>query len=304
MGVRLYAEPKLHEPEMVACWPGIGNAGLIAVDTLRGQLGAEQMGEVEGWHFFYPSKLVIKGGLLAEMRFPSTRIYYSKPDGRGVLFVIGEEQPTEGGAMYATGRKAYEMGNLVLDVAEKFGCRRIYTSGAAVSLTHHSLRPRVWAVTTGGKLNDELRRYGNVVLMSEAIASEEGGSITGLNGLLLGLARKRGFEAVCLMGEVPDYLSGAGFPYPKASRAVLEVLARLVGAEVSYEVVDRMVAQMEEVVDGVYQKLPSEIVDRLEQRKEALASRSGGISEEDQKWIKEHIEELFKRGGEGDERGA
>ena len=40
--------------------------------------------------------------------------------------------------MYAEGRKAYRMADLVLDVAEKFKCRRVYTSGAAVALIHHT----------------------------------------------------------------------------------------------------------------------------------------------------------------------
>ncbi len=53
------------------------------------------------------------------------------------MFFIGEEQPSESDSMYAKGSKAYRLANLVLDVAQKFGCQRIYTSGAAVSLIHH-----------------------------------------------------------------------------------------------------------------------------------------------------------------------
>lgn len=304
MGVRLYTEPKLRDPVMIACWPGIGNVGLIAVDTLRGQLKAEQIGEVESWQFFYPRKLVIKEGLLMEMQFPPTSIYYSRGKTRDILFVLGDEQPTERGGLYAAGEKAYEMGNLVVDAAESFGCSRVYTSGAAVSPTHHAVRPRVWAAASGQELGDSLGGYRNVVPMGEAMGSDKAASITGLNGLLLGIAKKRGLEAVCLMGEVPDYLSGAGFPYPKASRSVLEALSELADVPVDYEVIDKMVGQMEGVVEGLYERLPSEIVERLEQRKVALESRSEGISEEDERWIKDHIEELFKKGGEGDERGG
>ncbi len=35
MGVRLYKEPDLNNPLLVACWPGIGNIGILAVDMLR-----------------------------------------------------------------------------------------------------------------------------------------------------------------------------------------------------------------------------------------------------------------------------
>jgi len=35
MGVRLHKEPELANPVLIAGWPGIGNVGIIAVDTLR-----------------------------------------------------------------------------------------------------------------------------------------------------------------------------------------------------------------------------------------------------------------------------
>ncbi len=37
MGIRLYKEPRLEKPDMIVGWPGIGNIGIIAVDTKRGR---------------------------------------------------------------------------------------------------------------------------------------------------------------------------------------------------------------------------------------------------------------------------
>jgi proteasome assembly chaperone (PAC2) family protein len=116
------------------------------------------------------------------------------------------------------------MANLVIDVAEKFGCRRVYTSGAAVAPIHHTMKPKVWAVPNSKSLIREIRGYSNTVLMSDIEERGGQGNITGLNGLLLGVAKKRGFEAICVMGEIPIYLQGFPFPYPKASKSVLEVL--------------------------------------------------------------------------------
>ena len=238
MGIRLYKEPKLEKPDMIACWSGIGNIGLIAVDTLRGQLRAEELGEIEPWDFFYPSKVIIKSGVLEDLEFPGNKFYYKRLGKKDLIFFIGEEQPTNGGKVYAEGMKAYQMGNLVLDVAERFGCQRVYTSGAAVALTHHTLKPRVWAVTSSEDLINEVRSYKNTVLMGEIEGSGERGSITGLNGLLLGLAKKRGLDAICLMGEIPDYLSGAPFPYPRASKSVLETITNFLGIEIDYSALD------------------------------------------------------------------
>jgi len=191
------------------------------------------------------------------------------------------------------------MANLVLDVAERFGCRRVYTSGAAVALTHHALKPRVWAVTSTDDLIKEVKSYENTILMGEIEGTGDWGSITGLNGLLLGLAKKRGFEAICLMGEIPDYLSGAPFPYPRASKSVLEVLTNVLGIEIDYGALDEMVVQIDEIIDGIYEKLPSEIRERIEQRKAIIQAKPEAITEEDAKWIKEHIDELFKKGRQG-----
>ena len=305
MGISLYKDIKLEKPDLIATWPGIGNIGLIAVDTLRNQVGAEEMGEIEPWDFFYPKKVIIRSGVIEDLEFPSNKFYYKRLAKKDLVFFVAEEQPAEGGRMYAEGNKAYQMANLVLDVAERFGCQRVYTSGAAVALTHHALKPRVWTVASSNELLKEVKNYENTILMSEIEGrGEELGSITGLNGLLLGVAKKRGFEAVCLMGEIPDYLSRAFLPFPRASKSVLEILGSLLGIEVDYNVLDNMSLQLDEVITSLYERFPPDIRDRIEQRKTAIPARRETITEEDEKWIKEHIDELFKGGGRGNERPA
>lgn len=301
MGVIFSTEPKLEKPVLIASWPGIGNIGVIAINTLRSQLQAEEFGEIEPWDFFYPNKVTIKAGILEKLEFPGTKFYYKHLEKKDVIFLVGEEQPTDGGRVYAEGKKAYQMANLVLDVAQKFGCRRVYTSGASVSLVHHEMKPRVWAVTGSLELNREVKRCENTILMSEVVG-REAGTITGLNGLLLGLAKNRGFEAICLMGEIPDYLSGAPFPYPRASRAVLEVFSRLLETKIDYFVLDEMAVQIDSIIGGIYDKLPPEIKEKIEQRTREAPPGAETITKEDEDWIKEHIDELFKKGGRPDER--
>lgn len=301
MGVILHKQPRLEKPDLIATWPGIGNIGIIAINTLRGQIDAEEMGEIEPWDFFYPKKVTINSGVLEELDFPFNKFYYKILQKRDLIFFVGEQQPTEGERVYAEGKKAYQMANLVLDVAEQFGCRRIYTSGAAVSYTHHELHPRVWAVTSQPSLTREIKSFGNTILMSEIEGKGERGSITGLNGLLLGLAKKRGFESICLMGEIPDYLSGVPFPYPRASRSVLSLLSKLLGIEIDYSPLDEMTQQVDEIISNIYEKLPVEIKEKIEQRKSGQIPDLDMITEDDEMWLKEHLDELFK-GGRGDER--
>jgi len=245
--------------------------------------------------------VVIKADELEDLEFPNNKFYYKRLEQKDLIFFIGEEQPTDGGGTYAEGGKAYQMANLVLDVAAKFACQRVYTSGAAVSLTHHTLKPRVWAVPNREDLIEEVRRYENTILMSEIEQRGGQGSISGLNGLLLGVAKKRGFEGICLMGEIPDYLSRVPFPYPRASQSVLEVFTSILGITIDLTVLDNMAAQIENIIENLYEKFPQEIRDRIEQRKFVIQTKPETITEEDEKWIKEHIDELFKKGGKGDE---
>jgi proteasome assembly chaperone (PAC2) family protein len=302
MGLRLYKAPQLENPILVASWPGIGNIGLIAVDTLRGMLEAEELGEIEPWEFFYPKRALIRRGILEHLEFPSNKFYFKKTGGGDLIFFIGEEQPTEGGRMYAEGRKAYQMANLVLDVAERFKCRRVYTSGAAVALTHHTIKPRVWAVPNSEILIREIKEYENTILMSDIEGRGGHGNITGLNGLLLGVAQKRGFEAICLMGEIPVYLQGLPLSYPKASKSVLEVLSHGLQIEINLDKLDELAEKVERRIEEFYQQIPSEVrgqLDRLKHVTYAEPTEPGPITEEEEKRIMEDVEKFFKKRGGG-----
>jgi proteasome assembly chaperone (PAC2) family protein len=302
MGIRLYQEPRLENPILIASWPGIGSIGIIAVDTLKGVLEAEEFGEIEPWEFFYPRRVVIRKGVLQYLEFPSSKFYFKRVPGTDIIFFIGEEQPTEGGRMYAEGRKAYRMADLVLEVAEKFRCRRVYTSGAAVALIHHTATPRVWAVPNAESLVSEIRTYQNTVLMSDIEGRAGHGNITGLNGLLLGVAKKRGVEAICLMGEIPVYLQGLPLSYPKASKSVLEVLSRSLKVEVNLDTLDELDQKVQQTIEEFYQQIPLDIraqLDRLKHVAYAQPAEPGPITEEEEKKIVEDVEKFFKKRGEG-----
>ncbi len=242
--------------------------------------------------------MLIRDGELKYLEFPSNKFYFKRLEKQDLVLFIGEEQPTDGAKVYAEGTKAYRMANLVLDVAIKLGCRRIYTSGAAVAPIHHTAKSRVWVVPNREYLVKEIRDYENTVLMSEIESREGQGNITGLNGLLLGVAKRRGLEAVCVMGEIPIYLHGFPIAYPKGSRAVLEILSTALGIEVPMEEINALVSQSENEIESVYERLPSEIREQLDKLKYvtyAKPSQQEPITEEDKKRILQEIDRLFKK---------
>jgi proteasome assembly chaperone (PAC2) family protein len=308
LGIELYKEPKLENSIMFCGWPGIGNIGITAIDALRGALKAEEFAEIEPWDFFAPRKVLIEKGLLKDLEFPSSKFYLQRIKDQDLIFFVGEQQPSEGRTRYAVGQKAYEMANLVLDVAERFGCRRVYTSGAAVAQIHHTSKSRVWAVPNSQSLIEEVKQYENTILMSTMGGGKGQGFISGLNGLLLGVAKRRELEAVCVMGEIPYYLQAAPWPYPKGSRSVLELFAKVLGIDLDLSRVDELARTVEEnieqFIDGLHgsEEIPPGVTDEIERLRDAEQTEPGPITEEEQRKIMEHIDELFDQGGRKDER--
>jgi hypothetical protein len=312
MGIRLHKKPELVNPLMFCGWPGIGNIGILAVDTLRSMLRAEEFGEIEPWDFFAPRKVIIQDGLLLDLEFPKNTFFFKRTGKRDVVLFIGEEQPAEEKTMYAQGEKAYRMAQFVVDVATKYNCQRIYTSGAAVTKVHHTFKPKVWAVPNNEKLLDEVKGYKNTICVSEIEGSDGQGSISGLNGLLLGVAREREMDAICLMGEIPYYLHGSPWSYPKASQSVLEVFGEILGMTIDEshfaELAQQTENYIEEFLENFYQaetiplEVRSKLRDEIEKLRHSRPTKPEPTSEEVTELILERINELFKKEKRGDER--
>lgn len=306
MSFRLVEIPELNEPDLIVGWPGIGSVGILAVDTLRRQLEAEYAGEIEPEPFFYPNGVVIKNGVLENLSFPTSRFYYKQLPQRDLVMFIGEEQPAETGSTYASGSKAFFMANLVVDAAQKLGCRRIFTFGAAVSAIHHNYSPGVWVVASDSALLAEIETWRSGIYMSELQGKGTQANITGLNGLLIGVAASRGIPAACMMGEVPDYLARAPLPYPSASRSILGVLSRLYNLQVACGDLEEMQRQTNNMAEQFFNQFPDEIKAKISQRPQIRVEDEGGeaITEDDKLWMAEHIEDLFHPGENRDDRAA
>jgi len=307
MGAKLYREyelrsagppgPSARSPEegtvMLCGWAGIGNVGLTAISTLRRLLRARPFGEIEPFEYFEPSEAIIRNGLIRELRFPATKFYSHRLQDRDLLLLVGERQPEHEA-------RAYEMANEVLDVAERLGCRRIYTSAASVTMIHHTARSRVWAVPNTPALLPEVRKYGNTILMSEVGSTDGDGLISGLNGVLLGVAKNRGMEAVCLMGEVPYYLQTAPWPYPKAAISVLEALGTILRLQLDLRELHEAAAKVEVNIEQVLNalatanELPEQVRMEMERLRQGKHPDLGPITDREKQEILEHIDELFK----------
>ena len=273
--IKLYKKPKLKAPQMFAVWPGMGNVGPIAADYLCRKLGAKELGEIDPSGFFYHTGISVRHGLLELPRLPENRFYYWQGKGSlsDLLIFIAEVQPQARG---------FQLANLVIDVAKQFGVERIYTSGASAVIPHPA-RPRVLTVPNNSKLLEYLKKY-DVVLLGE-------GAITGLNGLLLGVAREGGIDGICLMGELSYYATRV--ENPKSSKAVLEVLSKMLGIEVDFQELEEFAQRMEPKIQNLVKRKMlafGGVIKLVRPEEEPISDVSTGVPES----AKIRIEELFE----------
>jgi len=212
--VKIYARPKLDSPVMLAAWPGVGDVALIVASYLKSKLDFKPLGEIEASFFFDPIGVSVKDNVVEAPQFPQSNFYYWKNSGSGsdIILFIGENQPAA---------KGYELANCVLDLGLRFQAERVYTCAAAMTRIHHTESPKVWGVATSQEATESLDKY-NLVQAGNL-------QIAGLNGLLLGVAKERNIEGICLLGEVPLYATR--IQNPVAALAVLEVLGKILGVE-------------------------------------------------------------------------
>lgn len=243
--VNFRKEPHPQACDLIAAWPGIGNLSLIVARYLREKLQAEEIGEIEPFTFYDPIGVMVKDNIIEAPQFPEGKFYYwhncnGKKD---ILFFISDEQPTY---------KGYDLANFILDIAKKFKVQRIYTFAAAIAKIHHTEQPKVWGVATNSSLINFLKEF-EVVLRGRL-------QIAGLNGLLLGVARERGMEGICLLGEVPSYTTR--IPNPKAALAVMAVLLKVLHIEIDLAELAKIAEDSDQQMKKLAAQAMGEYIDR------------------------------------------
>jgi hypothetical protein len=143
------------------------------------------------------------------------------------------------------------MANCVIDVGLRFGVKRIYTCAAALTRIHHTEQPKVWGVGTNQNMAEELERYDLV---------QRGNlQISGLNGLLLGVAKERDIDGICLLGEVPTY--AARLQNPMAALAIINTLTKLIGISIDTNELEQLAGETRQRMKQIAAEVMEEYID-------------------------------------------
>jgi len=243
--VRMYEQPKLLRPSLVAAWPGMGQVALQGVTYLREKLEAVEFAEIDPMPYSELGGVFIEGNLIQPPRFPQNKFYYWRhPQQRGdLVFFLGEAQPSH---------HAYDFACRVLEVGEKLGVERVITLAAAL-VSEFPEQPRVWGAASSPHVAEELHKYG-VVLKGDFY-------VAGMNGLLLAVARERGLETACLLGETPRFVPQV--ENPAASLAVVEVLARFLDLDVDLAELRQMAGKARQEMERYLMESRRDFIDRF-----------------------------------------
>jgi uncharacterized protein (TIGR00162 family) len=223
--IKELATVELKNPILVEGFPGLGMVGSIATKYLVKQLKAQKLAVLHSPHFPYHVVVDKKGGA----RLLRGEFYYWKNETGENDFIL-----LTGDSQSQTIEGQFEVANSILDFAEKKNVKTVITIGGYRNEVEGT--PNVVAVSTNPVL---LKK----ALNAKAVSSEAGTPIVGTAGLLLGLAKFRKMDAVCLLGETRGYL-----PDPKTAKTVIEVLQGLLDVKVDLKGLDEEIERSKEIL--------------------------------------------------------
>ncbi len=279
--IQVKKRPRLKNPILIAAWPGMGDVALKAALYLKDKLAAVEFAEMGSGDFFQPSGVWIENSLITAPQNPIGKFYYYKnpSEGPDIVIFISDAQPFI--------EKGYAYAREIVDFAFALKVKIVYTFAAMPLPIEHTEVPEVHVVATKKEILDEFVKL-NLKTMPT-------GQISGLNGLVLGVAKEKGMDGICLLGEIPIYT--IQIENPLASLAVLSVLSKVLSVPVDLtdlkKHADQINQEIEHLID--YLKNPSEEeterpIDQqeIDILKKGLAD-SPGLPES----AKSRIEELF-----------
>ena len=227
--IKEFAEIQPNNPVLIEGLPGLGLVGKIALRYLIKQLRAKKIAYLYSPHFPY-FVLVNKKGNVRLLR--GVFYYYQNPKGNDIILFTGDSQSQ-------TIEGQYEIADRMLDFSEKHGVKNIATIGGY--RLEPKEKPKVFIAAT----NPELL---NKALQSGATLSTSGSPIVGTAGLILGLSKFKGIEALCLLGETRGYL-----PDPLAAKSVLEVLSSTFNFDLDLSGLNEEISKAETMVTKLQQ---------------------------------------------------
>ncbi len=212
---------QMKDPILVQGLPGLGYVGKVAVDYFVEKLKPKKFAELYSSYLLFPDgNLGINISEDGTYSLPKYEFFGYNEGEPHAIFLTGDAQPS------VTGQ--YEVAAIVLDYAQQFGSKMIFTMGGYGTRTSNDVGS-VYAVVGGESLR--LKKMGAKLA--------KGGAVTGAAGVILGIGRQRGLQCAGLLGATTGV-----YPDLEAARAVIQMLTGLVSIPVDLKDLDKEIEDM------------------------------------------------------------
>lgn len=199
-------------PVLISGFPNMRNVSKLVAECIVKDLSAKPRKVVPSEHLAdAPPRIVIEEGI---GRLVQYGFYEARLDGTEIVVVTGDSQPSTSDGYFALAQE-------ILAEAQSLGVRRIFTVGS-YGVPWEPKEPKVLAVANDPDLLKD-------VLDKGIKKCEDGGPITGLEAILPALAQARAIPSALLMVETRWEPGTYLLPDPRAARAGVLALGRILG---------------------------------------------------------------------------
>jgi len=238
ISVEIKSIPDLNNPKLICGFPGSGYVGKLAIDYLIDKLHAIQFAQIYS-HSFPPQVSIQEDGTLDLVK---NSLHYCKGDSNDLVFLTGDAQPVS-----AEGE--YSLAEEIVGICKKMNIQEIFTLAAYIT-GKFPKNPKVFGTGTSTETIKEFSKF-DVMTMNR-------GNITGMNGVLIGIAKKSSLSGICLLGETSGYVIDA-----KASKAVLESLCKILNLKFDMSELDQRAKDTEDLIKTIQSQTTAQGGDAL-----------------------------------------
>ena len=205
--IKELVEVSLRNKNIIIGFPGMAFVGKMTAESIIRQLGLEKITSI--FPIVSPGSVSVDKGMLKP---PEIAIYTKKEAPVAVLTAPFQPHSEEG---------QNEVAHAILEYFADKDAQTIIAAAAYVN-PRPSIPRKVYVAATNDQLLQKLSKFGTIEMQ---------GGISGLNGLIPGLAPIYGMEGAVLLGETGEiYVAGGIVDY----RSVMELL-RIIGELINHQ---------------------------------------------------------------------
>lgn len=203
--LRLLFKPELKNPVFIEGLPGFGEVGKLASELLVKFTNAKLFAELYSPYFL--DYIAIEDDGIC--RLPRYQFYACSNCDPNLVILTGDLQPS---SEEVVGH--YDLNDTILDYLEGVNCKRVITLGGYPTQTAGV--GGIYVAATSEDLVASLAKQGASIY--------QGGRIVGAAGLVLGLAKLRGMDGICILGTTRGM-----FPDRYTAMAIFKFLTKMLG---------------------------------------------------------------------------